>query len=124
MLALDATGSAAVEFVLVTPLVLLLFAAIVQVGLVGYLRTTLIAAAADGARAGALAGAPSGSAIRRTHAALEDSLAEGIVTQVDEERDRQGEVATVVVTVHARLPLIGLMGPETLTVCGRALQEA
>lgn len=120
----DDDGSAVVEFALIVPLVLLLFAAIVQVGLVGYLRTTLIAAAADGARAGALAGAPSGSAIRRTHAALEDSLADGVVTEIVEQRERQGAVATVVVTVHARLPLFGLLGPDTLTVRGRALQEA
>ncbi len=120
----DDDGSAVVEFALVVPLVLLLLAAIMQVGLVGYLRTTLIAAAADGARAGALAGAPSGSAIRRTHAALEDSLADGIVTDVAEQRELQGAMATVVVTVHARLPLFGLLGPETLTVHGRALREA
>lgn len=116
-------GSAVVEFALVTPLVLLLFAAIVQVGLVGYLRTTLIAAAADGARAGALVGAPSGAATLRTHSALADSLAEGIVTDVSEVRERDSGVATIVVTVHARLPLFGLLGPETLTVRGRALQE-
>lgn len=116
-------GSAAVEFVLVTPLVLVLFAAIVQVGLAGYLRATLIAAAADGARAGALAAAPSGSAVRRTHAALEGGIADGIVTRVEEELDHEGGVATVMVTVHARLPLVGLLGPETMTVRGRALLE-
>lgn len=105
-------------------MVLLLFAAIVQVGLAGYLRTTLIAAAADGARAGALAGAPAGAATDRTRAALSDSLADAIVTEVVEEQARQAGVNTVVVTVRARLPLFGLLGPESLTVRGRALREA
>jgi hypothetical protein len=49
-------GSAAVEFVLVAPLVLLIFLAILQVALAAYVRTTLTSVAAEAARVGALAG--------------------------------------------------------------------
>ncbi|MDP3972438.1 MAG: pilus assembly protein [Candidatus Nanopelagicales bacterium] len=118
------SGSAAVEFALVAPLVLVLFAALVQIGMAGYVRTTLVAAAADGARAGATNGAVDGTAKRRAQAALADSLAAGVVADISEFRDRQSGVEMVSVTIRARLPLIGLLGPEVMTVSGRALAES
>jgi len=112
-----------VELTLVAPLVLLLFAALVQIGMAGYLRTTLIAAAADGARAGAMSGAAPGTATSRARAALADSLAAGIVEDVSEARTVQAGAAAVTVTIQARLPLVGLLGPSAMTVTGRALRE-
>ena len=46
-------GSAIVEFVLVSTLLLFLFLGIIQLGLVLYVRNTLVANAAEGARHGA-----------------------------------------------------------------------
>ena len=48
-------GSAVVEFALVTPLLLLVALAVLQITLALHVRSTLTAAAAEGARAGALA---------------------------------------------------------------------
>lgn len=112
-----------VEFALVAPLVLVLFAALVQVGMAGYVRTTLVAAAADGARAGAISGAVPGTATGRAEAALGDSLAAGVVVDVTEVRSREAGLELVTVNIRARLPLIGLLGPEVMTVSGRALAE-
>jgi len=116
-------GSAVVEFALVAPLVLILFAALVQLGMAGYVRTTLVAAAADGARAGASSGVLPGTATRRARAALADSLAAGVVVDVTEIRSREAGLELVTVDIRARLPLIGLLGPEVMTVSGRALVE-
>ncbi len=116
-------GSAPVEFVLVAPLVLLVFCAIVQIGLAGYVRTTLVAAAAEGARAGAAADSNTAIAIRRTRAAVATSIAEGVVEDVTASERTDGGVPVIAVTVHARLPLFGLLGPASLKVTGRALRE-
>ena len=47
-IALNQRGSAVVEFVLVAPLVILVFAAVAQICLASYVRSTLIACAAEG----------------------------------------------------------------------------
>lgn len=118
------TGSAAVDFALVAPLVLVIFAAIMQIGLAGYLRATLAAAAADGARAGAMSGATAGTATRRTQAAIDDGVAAGVVLAVRERRTVEAGLPTIAVTIEARIPVLGLLGPTGMTVTGRALQEA
>ena len=51
------SGSAIVDFVLVAPLLIAVALAILQVILVMHVRTVLTSAAAEGARAAALAGA-------------------------------------------------------------------
>jgi Flp pilus assembly protein TadG len=116
-------GSAVVEFVLVAPLVLFLFAAIAQISFVSYARSTLIACAAEGARAGALSDSDSTTAQRRTKAALGDSVVAGLVYAINVAEERRNGIDTVAVTVTAKLPLVGLLGPTTLHVTGRSLQE-
>ena len=66
-------GSAVVEFALVTPLLLLVALAVLQVTLALHVRSTLTAAAAEGARAGALAGAGLGVAESRTRDVLAEA---------------------------------------------------
>ena len=117
-------GSAVVEFVLVAPLVILVFAAVAQVCLAGYVRSTLIACAAEGARAGAQHDAGRFVAIRRTTDALADSAAAGVVEDIGVERSQVRGVSTVAVTITARLPLFGLLGPTSLHVTGHALSES
>ncbi|NQU37541.1 MAG: pilus assembly protein [Actinobacteria bacterium] len=116
-------GSAVVEFVLVAPLVLFLFAAIAQISFVSYVRSTLIACAAEGARAGALADADSTTAKRRTRVALGDSVVSGLVRSIDVSPERKNGIDTVAVTVTAKLPLVGLLGPTKLRVTGHSLAE-
>ncbi len=112
-----------VEFALVAPLVLLLCLAIVQIALAVHVRATLTSAAAEGARAAALAGADPVAGVRRTESLLADTLSGDVVRDVGARADRVGTLAVMVVRIEAVLPLVGLLGPDTLTVEGRAVQE-
>ncbi|MEZ5117110.1 MAG: TadE/TadG family type IV pilus assembly protein [Candidatus Nanopelagicales bacterium] len=119
----DDRGSAALEFALVAPLVLLLGLAVVQVGLALHVRTTLTAAAAEGARVGALADRGPAAGAARTRAVLSDNLAGDVVESVTAGYETSGGVPVVAVRVRARLPLLGLLGPTATEVTGRAMRE-
>ncbi|MGF1660958.1 MAG: TadE/TadG family type IV pilus assembly protein [Kineosporiaceae bacterium] len=116
-------GSAAVDFALVSVLLTLVFLGVVQVALALHVRTTLTDAAGEGARLGALAGRQPGEGAVRTRdlagAALTPAHAEDV--SVATTPVPGGEV--VVVTVRAPLPVLGLLGPRSLEVRGRALRE-
>lgn len=116
-------GSAVVEFALVTPLLLIVALAVLQVILALHVRSTLTAAAADGARAGALAGAGLGLAESRTRQVLAGALGGDAAERVEASRVSLGGVPAVRVRVTARLPLIGTLGPTALTVEGHAIEE-
>lgn len=116
-------GSAALEFALVAPLVLLVGLAVVQLALALHVRATLTAAAAEGARRGALADAGPREAERTTRAVLESTLAGGVVEEVSATTASRQGLPVVDVRVRARLPLLGLLGPTALVVDGHALRE-
>lgn len=116
-------GSAVVEFALVTPLLLLVALAVLQVTLALHVRSTLTAAAAEGARAGALAGSGLGVAESRTRDVLSDALGGDAAQEVTASRARIDGVDVVRVRVTARLPLLGTLGPTALTVEGHAIEE-
>lgn len=116
-------GSAVVEFALVTPLLLLVALAVLQVTLALHVRSTLTAAAAEGARAGALADSGLGVAEARTRQVLDDALGGGAAEQVEASRARVDGVEVVRVRVTARLPLLGTLGPTALSVEGHAIRE-
>ena len=116
-------GSAVVEFALVTPLLLLVALAVLQVTLALHVRSTLTAAAAEGARAGALAGSGLGVAEARTRDVLADALGGDAAQDVRAARTRIDGVDVVRVQVTARLPLLGTLGPTALTVEGHAMAE-
>ncbi len=118
---LEERGSAVVEFAVVVPLLVLVALAVVQVGLALHVRSTLQSAAAEGARVAAVSGPDTG--VARTRSALASSLAAGVVEEVTASRITVRGVATVVVVVRARLPLVGLLGPTALVVQGHALVE-
>jgi Flp pilus assembly protein TadG len=116
-------GSAVVEFAVVVPLLVLIALAVVQVGLALHVRATLQSAAAEGARVAAVSGADTAVGVVRTRAAIASSVADGVVEDVTASRVTVRGVATVVVVVRARLPLVGLLGPTALVVQGHALVE-
>lgn len=116
-------GSAVVEFALVTPLLLLVALAVLQVILALHVRSTLTAAAAEGARAGALAGAGLAVAESRTRDVLVDALGGDAAQDVVASRTRLEGVEVVRVMVTARLPLLGTLGPTALVVEGHAIAE-
>ena len=116
-------GSAVVEFALVTPLLLIVALAVLQVILALHVRSTLTAAAAEGARAGALAGAGLAVAESRTRDVLDDALGGDAAQDVVASRTRLEGVEVVRVLVTARLPRLGTLGPTALTVEGHAIAE-
>ena len=116
-------GSAAVDFVLVGPLLLLVALGVLQLTLALYVRTTVTAAAAEGARAAALSGADLDAGSRRTRMLLGQTMAGAAVRSVTAQRDVRDGLLVVTVDVEANLPLVGLLGPTVLRIDGHALAE-
>lgn len=119
-------GSSVVEFILVGTLLLFLFLGILQVGLVLYVRNTLAADAAEGARHAANLGVTAAdggpyaqSLIARTIPGRTDTTCTGV--------DVDGPDATALVQVTCKvvvpLVLVPLGDGVTLTVTGHAVKE-
>ncbi len=108
-----------VSLVLV-PLVL----GLIQVGLVLHVRNTLAAAATEGARYGATIDRSPADGAARTRRQIDEALASRYAGDIDATRTSVGGVPTVVVTVRADVPPLGLWGPGVgLSVTGHAVAE-
>lgn len=121
----DERGSAVVDFVLVSMLVVPLFLGLIQLGLFLYVRNTLTAAASDGARLAATADRSPTDGIARTEEMIEGTLSPGLVESVQAESvEIEGQPAVEIV-VRAQMPVIGLWGPAglDLTVRGHGIEE-
>ncbi|MEE6274649.1 TadE/TadG family type IV pilus assembly protein [Georgenia wangjunii] len=117
-------GSAVVEFVLVSVLLVALVAGVLQLALVLHVRNTLIDSASEGARHGALVGGSSAAASQRTRDLIDLSLASRYGDDVVASEVTRGGLDLVEVRVRAPLPVIGLLGPSgVLDVTGRAVRE-
>jgi len=117
-------GSATVEFVLVAVLTLALFMSVLQVGVAVHVRTTLVAAAAEGARFGAASGRSPDDAAARTADVITTALSSTYASSVSADYETVEGVPTVVVRVTAPLPVLGLAGPTgDLVVEAHALAE-
>jgi hypothetical protein len=117
-------GAAVADFVLVSVLVLVLFLAVVQLGLALFTRNVLISCASEGARYGARADAAPGQGVARARELIAASLSPAYARQVTARERVVGGVRVVEVTVVAPLPVVGLLGPSrSLEVSGRAFQE-
>lgn len=120
-------GAAVVDFALVGGLLTLLFASVLQLGMVVHVRNTLIDCAAEGARLGARADRDPQDAVDRTRELVASELSRSYAHRMRDVRaqqvDREG-VQVVEVIVRAPLPLVGLLGPTGgLTVTGHAYDE-
>lgn len=117
-------GAAVADFAMVAGLLVIVFAAVFQLGLALHIRNTLISCAAEGARLGARADAQPADAIPRTRDLINRSLSARYSQDISVSTDTVGGVAVVVVRVSAPLPLIGPLGPDgQLDVVGRAFEE-
>jgi len=116
-------GNAVVEFVLVTPLLIAVTLAIVQIALVLHVRATLVSAAAEGARASALAGSDPHAGERRTRELLAGTVAGGVIEHVSVQRVMRHGLIVHQVRIDADLPLVGLLGPSAMTITGHAMSE-
>jgi Flp pilus assembly protein TadG len=117
-------GAAVVEFVGVAALATVVLVALVQVAVVLHVRNTLIDCAAEGARYGALADRVPADGAARTRDLVAADLGGGFAGEVTVGAQTVEGLETVVVTIRAPTPVIGLWGPaRTLTVTGHALDE-
>lgn len=119
----DQGGNATVEFALVAPILLAVALAVLQLALALHVRATLTSAAAEGARAAALAGSDLASGERRARAILQENIAAGVVKDITVQREWHGGALVISVEIEAALPLVGLYGPTQMSVIGHALQE-
>ncbi len=120
----DESGSAIVEFLLVSVLLVALTAGIVQLALALHVRNTLADAAAEGARQASLVGQTNQDGVRRTRDLIRVAVGMGDEADVIARREVWQGAPTVTVTVTAPLPLLGLFGPPNgLRVIGRAPVE-
>jgi len=121
-------GSAVVEFVLISALVMGLLLAVLQVAVYVHVRNVVAASAQQGARYAANADVDSGSGAPRTLEIIGNSLggttAEGLSCESAEEVDSTGLVLVVVQCTGAVPALFGALGDLLpVTVTGRAIKE-
>jgi Flp pilus assembly protein TadG len=117
-------GSAVAEFAMVSVLLLVLALSVFQLGLILYVRNSLISAASEGARSGARADAMPGEGAARTVELITSTLSGVFAEAVTSQERMAGGARVVEVTVTAPIPVIGLLGPSgSMTVVGRAFSE-
>ena len=117
-------GAAVVDFVLVVVVLVPLVLGVLQVSLVLLVRNTLTAAASDGARYAATVGRGPADGVARTRDQIAGALAARFAQDVDARVVSVDGAPTVVVTVRASGPALGLGGPGVdLEVDGNAVQE-
>jgi hypothetical protein len=117
-------GSAVVDFVLVSMLVVPLFLGILQVGLFLYVRNTVTAAASEGAHYAAVLNREPGDGEARTRELMEGVVRTELIETVTADlMDVEGQ-PEVRVVVKAHMPPLGLWGPGIgFTVEGHAIKE-
>jgi Flp pilus assembly protein TadG len=120
----DESGSAVVEFALVGVLLTILTLAVLQLGLALHVRNTVLDAAAEGARFGALADNAPTDGVMRTRTLITEAIGAEYATDIEVGTgDWMGHPA-VTVTVRTTLPVVGLLGVGgALEVSGHAAIE-
>lgn len=117
-------GSAPAEFVMVAGLLTVLALGILQLSLALFVRNTVLDAAAEGARIAALADGSLGDGAQRTRQLIGDAMGRNFTVEVSADYERRLGVPATVITVRARLPVVGLLGVEGgLEVSGHAALE-
>lgn len=120
----DEFGSAVVDFVLVTIILIPLVLGILQVAIVLHVRNTLTAAASEGARYAARYDRGPGDGAAYTRHQIREAIAGRYAGGVTAHRTSLGGAPGVEVTVHAEVPALGLWGPAVeLVVHGHATEE-
>lgn len=117
-------GSAVVDFVLVLVVLVPVVLGVLQVSLTLFVRNTLAAAAADGARIAATADADGGDGAAAAREQVAGVVAGRYAEDVRVERVLLDGAPAYRVTVTARVPALGIGGPAVeLDVAGHAVEE-
>ena len=117
-------GSAPAEFVMVAALLTLTTLSVLQLGLALHVKNTVLDAAAEGARYGALADNTPAEGAARTRDLITVALGPGYASDVSATTGSYLDHPAIAVTVRTPLPLIGLVGiDDGLEVTGHAARE-
>jgi hypothetical protein len=117
-------GSAAAEFVLVGALLTVTTLSVLQLGLALFVRNTVLDAASEGARFGALVGNTPSDGAQRAADLITTALGPSYAGDVSGAVGDFLGAPSAVVTVRAPLPLIGLIGLDGgIEVTGHAALE-
>ncbi len=120
----DESGSAPAEFVMVGAILTVLTLSVLQLGLDLHVRNTVLDAASEGARFGSLAGNTAEDGMVRTRDLITTALGASFADRVSAGYDEYRGHRSVIVTVWAPLPVIGLLGAnDGLEVTGHAAVE-
>lgn len=113
-----------VEFVLVSVLVVTVLLGVLQLTLALHVRNTVVDAAGEGARYGALVDSSPAAGVERTRELITTALHPRFGQDVRADVVERDGLMLVEITVRAPLPVLGLLGPAgTMTATGRAVQE-
>ena len=113
-----------VDFVLVLAVLIPLFLGILQVALVLHVRNTLAAAASEGARYAATADRGPEDGVARTRSQIDGAVSGRFAQTVRARQVLIGGAPGIKVTVHARVPALGIGGPAiALELSGHAVEE-
>lgn len=117
----DDRGAAVAESTMVMALVVLLFAVLLQAGLVIHTRNVMIDAASAGARYGALADRTPDDGVQRARELLAAGVPGQSGAHVDAEPTSQDGVPVLRVTISSSLPGVAFLpGPIPVEVSGHA----
>ena len=117
-------GSAIVDFALVAVVLVPLFFAILQLALIWHVKSTLTAAASQGAHYGAGYQHTPSQGAARTRSIIEDTFGADFRDRVSARATRVDGQPGVEVDVHARIPVLVIWGPAlSVSVSGHAVKE-
>lgn len=117
-------GAAVVDFVLVLVVLIPLVLGILQVALVMLVRNTLVAAASEGARYAATSDRGPGDGVALTRRQIDGAVSGRFARDVSARQVTIDGAPTIVVTVRAEVPALGLGGPGIVVeVAGHAVEE-
>lgn len=109
---------------LVSILLVTVLLGVLQLTLALHVRNTVVDAAGEGARYGALEGSSPQAGAQRTRELIGTALHSRYGNDVTADVVERDGLVLVEVTVRAPLPVLGLLGPSgVLTVSGRAVRE-
>lgn len=117
-------GSAPVEFVLVSVLLVAVTLSVLQIAFVAHIRSIAIDSAIAGAAHAALADTTDADGVARTEELIGRGIARGLVQDVTVRSALVGDRDVVVVTASLAIPVIGPWLPvANVEVTGRAFRE-
>jgi len=118
------SGSAVVDFVLVSVLLVGIVLAALQVAFAIYVRNTMGAAAAEGARRAANADQSVDDGISRARVVMGETVGSRFAREVSGRTERIGGLTFVTIEIQTQLPVIGVIpGQLRARAVGHALVE-